>query len=161
MKAVASSVLLCAFLARSKAFCPTRSTLIDPYHELHRISLNSPSAESNGSEIPIKPFVDDSAGTFQDYSSSLLKRRKQRESINSELSIYTGQNRYPIFSLAGDLCARLIRKVRCFGSSTNISESTKIKKKGTLILVRGGESEYSENYLFTGWADPDITGAGE
>ena len=36
----------------------------------------------------------------------------------------------------------------------------KPKEKGTLILVRHGESEWNKNKTFTGWADPDLTDQG-
>jgi len=34
------------------------------------------------------------------------------------------------------------------------------RQPGTLILVRGGESEYAKNNTFTGWADPGLTQGG-
>ena len=36
----------------------------------------------------------------------------------------------------------------------------KPKQPGTLILVRHGETEWSRNQTFIGWADPDLTESG-
>lgn len=41
------------------------------------------------------------------------------------------------------------------------SKGHRTRKPGTLILVRTGESEYSKNNTFTGWADPPLTQEGQ
>jgi len=82
-----------------------------------------------------------------DEYSRCLTPKQQLDQINSELVL----SRTPTWRrIVRKPINKLIRKM-------NSGEI----KPGTLILVRGGESEFSINGTFTGWADPKLTEEGQ
>eukprot|EP00551_Chaetoceros_affinis_P005348 CAMPEP_0203662630 /NCGR_PEP_ID=MMETSP0090-20130426/529_1 /ASSEMBLY_ACC=CAM_ASM_001088 /TAXON_ID=426623 /ORGANISM="Chaetoceros affinis, Strain CCMP159" /LENGTH=786 /DNA_ID=CAMNT_0050525445 /DNA_START=40 /DNA_END=2400 /DNA_ORIENTATION=- len=112
----------------------------------HRSSFPASTVSFSSSSHSSSPFAsshlyltngDDNS--FEEYSRCLTPQQ-ELDQINSELAL----------SKTSTL-KRLRRKFMRW-----IEQGREVQP-GTLILVRGGESEFSKNYTFTGWADPDIT----
>lgn len=80
-----------------------------------------------------------------DVYSNCLTPRQERDQISDELAL--SREKWP---------KKVMRKI-----GRVISRSAKGKKKpGNLILIRSGESEFSANFTFAGWADPTLTNEG-
>jgi hypothetical protein len=83
--------------------------------------------------------------SFQEYSRSLTPR-EERDQINSELAL----SKIPTWKrIPKKIVRKVIRKVSRvkfgLGGGSDVNPGP-----GTLLLVRGGESEFSTNYTFTG-----------
>jgi hypothetical protein len=78
-----------------------------------------------------------------------LTPRQERDQINEELG----------FKVDSKLKKVIKRPLKIIG---NVAKRTIERKKppGNLILVRGGESDFSKNFTFTGWLDSALTPAG-
>lgn len=85
--------------------------------------------------------------SFKEYSSSLTPKQEQ-DQLNYELSELT---KVPIWKRIARKTLRGVTRV-----ASKVTGSSEVSSPGTLILVRGGESEFSKNFTFTGWADPDL-----
>eukprot|EP00978_Attheya_sp_CCMP212_P007475 scaffold17324_cov53-Attheya_sp.AAC.3 len=87
--------------------------------------------------------------TRGDYSNSLKKN--ERELVYNEVGGDTIGRKPSLFK-------RLIG--RPFKRARRKFFTKAAPQPGTLILVRGGESEWGHNFTFTGWADPDLSKKG-
>jgi len=82
---------------------------------------------------------------YEEYSNS-LSPKEERADVLAEGIEYNGQR--PLWKKAVRYPVHAVRKV------------LPKTKRGALILLRCGQSEYNANQTFTGWMDPDLTEEG-
>lgn len=82
--------------------------------------------------------------------SRCLTPRQERDQINEELGLKVDSRWKKVAK----------KPFKMIGKTIQRSLEGR-KSPGTLILVRGGESEFSKNFTFTGWSDPPLTSQGE
>jgi len=100
--------------------------------------------------MPLRSLVSESINdnSIEEYSSSLTPRQ-ERDQIKEELG-------FKVESKLKKVIKTPLRKIRKFAKRAVAGK----KQPGALILVRGGESEFSKNFTWTGWLDPPLTPAG-
>ena len=95
---------------------------------------------------PLRSLSHDNS--IEEYSSSLTPRQ-ERDQIKEELG-------FKVDSTLKKVIKKPLRTIRKFAKRALAGK----KQPGALILVRGGESEFSKNFTWTGWSDPPLTPAG-
>ena len=124
-------------LNNNKCF-PSFSQLSSTSTELDSISLEPSTSTSS---IDSSDVNEDSS--FQEYS-RCLSPQEEYDQINSELGMDLPNSWWRrVLALTS-----LKRSIKAFKKIIGLNHNS---KPGTLILIRGGESEFSINYTFTGW----------
>eukprot|EP00557_Chaetoceros_sp_GSL56_P007505 CAMPEP_0176496534 /NCGR_PEP_ID=MMETSP0200_2-20121128/11244_1 /TAXON_ID=947934 /ORGANISM="Chaetoceros sp., Strain GSL56" /LENGTH=724 /DNA_ID=CAMNT_0017894491 /DNA_START=1078 /DNA_END=3252 /DNA_ORIENTATION=- len=108
--------------------------------------MRSPPPSTQLSAVTVSSNEDNSIEKY----SRCLTPSQERDQINEELGFKVDSRWKKAAKKPVKFVGKTIRRTL---------EGT--KSPGTLILVRGGESEFSRNFTFTGWSDPPLTSQGE
>ena len=116
-------------------------------------SISSSSTSTSTTTTRTKMIVSNNEvedNSIIEYSRSLT-REEELDQINDELAL----SRSSIWRKIKRKSIRGVKKVASkIGGTERVSP-------GALILVRAGESEFSKNFTFTGWADPELVEEGQ
>ncbi len=138
----AALVSACAAATTISAFtAPSSSSLLDTNQRKIFSPLHSSSSNNNNSN---NPQDDSSLDEELDGYSRCLSPWEAKRSVNNESRQYSIIDRKPRWQKPLSVITRGVKKVVM---------KKKVKKPGSLILVRCGESKWTKTGRFTGWGE--------